>query len=795
MFRLLTFLLGLNFLSAAGQSALVQGKITDEQGKPLAYATIIINEQKAVEADQNGAFSIEIASNTVSVFTVKYLGYKEKIIKIDPNNLPEKLAVQLQIDSKTMNEVQVNALRDTRNEAGLTVINPKNAALIPSAFGDFNKILSVLPGVVANNELSSTYSVRGGNYDENLIYVNGIEVYRPFLVRSGQQEGLSFVNPGLASSVEFSSGGWQAKYGDKLSSVMNVSYKQPKRFEGNGFVGLLGGSIALGGTDKNNRISIMAGYRNKSSRYLLNTLPTQGQYLPTFNDVQSFINIDLTNRKKSFPIQKRTTLGILTTYANNSYLVVPSLSETTFGTNTEILKLTVGFDGTEKMNYDTWQNGLKFTHWATGTFKTEFYASAFDTREREYINLESGYRLCDVEPDLGNAGNINKCASLRGIGSQFRYARNSLQANVFAAENRSYFYRTDKNTIEFGFKYSKEIFKDRLYEYSFSDSLDYVKVSPAVVSNIDLNTNRYSWYLQSTHKLDTFQTLTYGIRFGWWDYNKQFLASPSIQYSFKPLWRRDYVFRVATGVYRQPPFYRELRNFNYELNPNLRAQSAIHLVGGSDYRFKAWGRDFKLISELYGKYLWDVVPYDIDNVRLRYYAENSAKAYAAGADFRVSGEFIKGSESWFSLGIMQTKERVDGSTQGWIRRPTDQRVTFACFFQDHLPKNPSWKMFLSLIYGTGLPFGVPNNPNQRNVLEIPAYRRVDIGFSKVLVFNEKRTTKKFFESVMIGLEILNLLGINNTLSYIWIADFENRQYAIPQTLSQRFVNGKITASF
>lgn len=796
MLKLIIFLLVP--IIAFSQSRILEGKVTDEQSNGLAFATLIFSKNnKVVETDAKGFFKVELGSDSDSTFLIKYLGFADKVVAIPARQKTiSLLEISLVPNTKAINEIQVNALRDIRTEAGLTLLNPKNAVLLPSAFGDFNKIIAMLPGVVSNNELSSTYSVRGGNYDENLIYVNGMEVYRPFLVRSGQQEGLSFVNPNLAASVEFSSGGWKSKFGDRLSSIMNVNYKVPKRWEGSGTVGLLGGTVHLGGTDKENRISFVAGFRNKTSKYLLNTLPTQGQYLPVFNDFQSFVTIDLTNRKKAFPIQKRTTLGILTSYAGNQYEVTPTISETNFGTNTAILNLTVAFDGNEKLNYDTWQNGLKLTHWTTTQFKTEFYASAFDTREREYINLQSYYRLCDLAPDGSSQDNLNKCAVLRGAGSQFKYGRNSLHANVFAFENRSYYYHSDKNTVEFGIKYSKEIFEDQLYDYSFTDSLDYIKLTPAVISKINLNTNRYAGYVQQTLKIDTFQTLTYGVRLGWWDLNEQFLISPSIQYAFKPAWQKDVVFRAAAGIYRQPPFYRELRNFNYEINKNLKAQSSFHLVLGSDYRFKAWGREFKLISELYGKYLWNVVPYDIDNVRLRYYAQNSAKAYAAGLDFRVSGEFIRGTESWFSLGIMQTKEKVDGSTQGWIRRPTDQRITFAAFFQDHIPKNPSWKVFINLLIGTGLPFGLPNSTDQRNIFEIPPYRRLDVGFAKVLVFNDKkRATHRFFESISLGVEVLNILAINNTLSYIWIADFQNRQYAIPQTLSQRFINGKITASF
>lgn len=781
--------------SAYSQNIILKGKVTSVNSQPLEFVVVYEKGSNvSIQTDAKGEFSLNLPTQEIYIISFRLLGYKQLDKQIQNSGSEIELNVVMVPESKELGQVEVISNVERRTEPGLIQLDPKNAVVLPSAFGDFNKLLAVVPGVVANNELSSTYSVRGGNYDENLIYVNGIEVYRPFLISSGQQEGLSFINPNLARSVDFSTGAWQAKYGDKLSSILNVGYKEPKQFEASVQGGLLGGSIHLGLTDKKNRISFIGGFRNKTSRYLLNTLPTQGNYLPTFNDFQSYITIDLSNKKKEFAKGKRTTLGILTSFANNRYLVVPELSQTSFGTNSEILQLSVGFDGNEQMKYDTWQNGLKLSHWASEKFKTEFYASAFDTREREYVNLEAGYRLCNLEPDLGVSA--NQCAVLRGIGTIFNYKRNYLVGNVLGLENRSYYYINPKNTIEFGAKYTKEIFSDKIYEYSFIDSAEYVTSNPPLITLINLNTNRFNGYIQHQIKMDTFQILTYGVRLGYWDFNQELMISPSVQYSFKPKWKRDYIFRVGAGIYRQPPFYRELRDFNGKINDNIKAQSSFQTVFGSDYRFMMWGRPFKFTSELYGKYLWNVNPYDIDNVRIRYYANNNATAYAAGTDFRISGEFIKGEESWFSLGIMQAKERVEGSEQGWIRRPTDQRVTFAVFFQDHLPRFPSWKVFLSLIYGSGLPYGIPFNENQRNVLNIPAYRRVDVGFSKVIIANDKKVfKKKLFERLMIGVEVLNLFGINNTLSYIWISDFENRRYAIPQTLSQRFVNAKIIANF
>lgn len=778
----------------------VSGTVLDERGRPLAFASIYVyGTNLATTSAENGTFVLEIASEKQLILVIKFLGYKEFSSKIFTNknqNITYK-AVLLP-DIKAINTVEIEGKNTRREEAGMTVIDPRQTKMLPSAFGDFNKVLQALPGVSSNSELSSTYAVRGGNYDENAIYVNGIEVYRPFLVSSGQQEGLSFVNPNLASGVEFSTGGWQAKYGDKLSSILNVSYKKPTRMEGSAAINLLGGSAHIGGVDKKNRVTFVVGYRNKSGKYLLNSLPVQGQYFPFFNDLQSFATFDLTHRKKDFPIAKRTELSILATYSQNRYTIIPQLQETSFGTSDQVLLFKVDFDGTEKMNYDTWQGGAKLSHWVTSNFRTEWYLSGMDTREREYINLEAGYQLCDVNPEPG-ISEINKCAVVRGVGTQFRHARNSLHSSVIGSESRNYLKISNAVQLEFGTKYTHEKFVDVLQQYSFNDSLDYAifnprfSTFPPLNTNIQLQTNRMASHAQATIRLDSTQKITFGTRLGWWDLNKQWLLSPSMQYSYKPTWKRDVIFKAATGIYRQPPFYRELRDFEGNINRQLKAQSAIHAIVGIDYAFKAGRKNFRLTSEIYYKYMWDVVPYDIDNVRLRYYAKNNAIAYATGIDTRISGELIKGSESWFSISFMQTKEKVENGP--WIPRPTDQRVNFALYIQDHFPGIPAWKAYLSLFFGAGLPVSLPNTPDKRSFLTAPAYRRIDIGTHYTLFYNDKNISKKLFETITLGIEVLNLFGINNTISYQWIADFNNRYYAVPNTLSQRLVNVKVNATF
>ncbi|NEM97952.1 TonB-dependent receptor [Pontibacter burrus] len=796
-------------LCVLAQEGTIKGTVSTPDKLPLELATIgVKGTTLGTKTNANGEFSLRVPAGKPLELHIRYLGYKELIQKVQvPYGQTIALSIVLEPDPKQLNTVQVHGKRDddTREQVSTTKLDPREIRNLPSAYGDFNKILVTLPGVSSNNELSSTYSVRGGNFDENLVYVNGIEIYRPFLISNAQQEGLSFVNPDLVENIEFSSGGWQPKYGDKLSSVLSIAYKRPTEFAASVTGGLTGGSIHLENASRNKRISYLFGVRHKNGQYMLQSLQTDGEYRPRFSDAQALVNLDLT--KGAEPTGK-TMLSILTSYANNDYLVIPESRVTTFGTRQVPLRLYVGFDGREKMTYNTYQAGINLSHQFTTNYTSELIVSGVESREREFRDLEAGYRICEMD----NTGNFEECQMVLGVGSEFNHARNALLARIFTAETRNTWQLNQHNQLLFGLKVGLEKIQDKLEEYGFTDSADYVSQTYFLDAGLNLNTIRYNAYLQHTINLDTLKTLTYGIRASYWDLNREWLISPRIQYSFITRHNPDLSFKAALGVYYQPPFYRELRDFDGNLNPDLKAQRSVHAIVGSDYLFKAWERDFKLTTELYYKHLTNVVPYDIDNVRLRYYAHNNAKAYAAGFDVRVNGEFIKGAESWLSLGLMTTREDVAGDSvtvfnpagqetgreaQGYIRRPSDQIVNVGIFFQDHLPDNPTIRMYLNLVYGSGLPFGPPRQPEFRNSFSGKSYKRIDIGFSKVLILeNELVQRNKFaLESLWIGLEVLNIIDANNRVSYTYVKDLNNITYAVPNYLTGRRLNLRFVAKF
>ena len=807
-------------ISAFCQStATLNGSVT-HLSQPLQGVYIRIKSlNKGTQTDGAGKFNIKVPAETDLKVEVSYVGKTTRIynLRLKPNEI-RQLNAELEDDIKENAEIQITGKRDLREQVSVVTIDPKIAKYMPSPFGDFNKVIATMPGVVSNNELSSTYSVRGGNYNENLVYVNDIEIYRPFLVSSGQQEGLSFVNPDMVKSVEFSSGGFQARYGDKLASVLNVQYKNPKKFGGSVSLGILAQTASIEGADSSGRISYVVGFRRKDARYLFGAsklvkgLDVKGEYLPLFVDAQSFVTIDLSSRESRKSQPGKTTLSILNAYARNRYSVRPASRETQFGTIQRVLRLYTAYDGEESLDYDTWQSGLRLSHHWNTTMKSDLAASFVSTRERERVDVEGGYRLCDVETNQSKA-DFNKCIATRGVGTEYRYARNRLEGLIFQINQRNYL-NPDSSRLEteFGWNASSEKLNDYLYEYKFVDSSDFVAESAPLIASNSLQTLRAGAYVQQNWRINEQISLNYGLRAAWWSGNNEWIFSPRMQFSWKPDWKKDWLFKASTGVYQQQPFYRELRNYQGELNMNLRSQKSAQLVLGASRKFMLWNREFQLNQELYGKYLWDVVPYDVDNVRIRYYGNNDAVAYAWGYDLRLGGEFIRGSESWFSLGVLSTRENVIGDSSnvydengenivarkeiGFIRRPTDQRVTLGVFFQDHLPKNPSVRMYLNMIIGTGLPFGPPDSPDNRATLKAPPYRRVDIGFSKVLSLSDRSTRMgRYFESMWIGLEILNLIGAENTISYNWIKDVYNVQYAIPNTLSTRFLNLRLQVKF
>ena len=774
-----------------GQTAFINGKVTDDQKIGIPAVNIITNNNQASTSDSLGRFSLPVTPDSAIVVIFSHVSFQTVTRKV---NLGPSENIFLNItmvgESTLLDEVEIRD-RGTPDDfvPSLTIINPESAKLLPSPFGEFNKVLATLPGVVSNNELSATYSVRGGNFDENLVYVNDMPIYRPFLIRAGEQEGLSFVNPYLVENIEFSSGGWAPEYGDKLSSSLNITYKKPRKWGGSATLSLLGGSLNLEGTSKNNRFTYLAGVRHKSSQYLLNTLETNGEYRPRFTDVQSYLTYNLD------PKQNRTELSLLFGYANNRYLVEPETRETRFGTFSQVFRFIVGFEGQELLKYQTYQGGLKLSHKFSDKFRTSFMASGFHTQEREFFEVEGAYRLCDIDNNPGSAG-FNECAVTLGLGSNYRSGRNLLDASIFNFQNKSEVQLGQNNQLEFGFGYDRELIEDVLNEYEFTDSADFALINtPPINTATELNSHRLTGYLQHNTWFGTNQRITYGVRVNYWSYNQELLVSPRFTYAYQTTWRRPVTFTAALGWYQQPPFYRELRNFAGEINPDIKAQSSLHAIIGADYNFQLWDRNFKFVSEAYYKHLDNVIPYDVDNVRIRYYGDNIATAYAAGLDLRVSGAFIKGTESWFSLGILKTEEDLSTDDKGYIRRPSDQRVTLGIYFEDHMPNDPSVRVYLNLLYGSGLPFGPPNNLEYRNQFDGTAYNRLDIGFSKLISLGQGNEASKGLNTIWLNAEILNLLGAKNTISYTWVKDLKNRQFAVPNNLSQRFFNLKLWVEF
>lgn len=780
-------------LTAIAQTARLIGKVTDKSGRPMELVNVVeLSSQNVSITDKKGRFELELKAGKDLIISINFVGFKNKrlLVSLEEGEVKE-IDIELEEDTKLLDDVEIKGERSQAEteQVSITAIDPKLPRILPSVSQDFNKILATLPGVAAQNELSSEYAVRGGNFDENLVYVNDILVYRPFLTRSGQQEGLSFVNPDLTASAEFSAGGWQPKYGDKLSSVLNVKYKEPQQFGGSLSVGLLGGSFHIEGSSKNKRFTHITGIRHKRTEFLLNTLETEGEYLPRFTDVQSYMSYDISSKNPG-----KTKIGLLNAYSRNRYNVIPAARESTFGTVQEVIRLFVAFDGQEEMEYDTYQGGISLTHKFSKRFKTIINQSLTLTRERENQDLEAGYRLCDVGTNLGDT-TFDKCISERGIGTIYNYGRNNLVADMWNTNVRNELELNDKNTIEFGLQYGIENIEDRLNEWSFVDSSDFVTVTENRNSSIELNSQRIEAYAQHSIQADSAIKITYGVRFNYWTLNEELLISPRAQVYINPRWTSDWRFKAAAGVYQQPPFYRELRNFNGTVNKNVNAQRSYHGIVGTDHRFYMWSREFKLTAEAYVKYLDRVIPYDVDNVRIRYYPEINAKAYNLGMDFRIGGEFIKGAESWFSLGILTSREDLAGDDKKYIRRPTDQRLNVGMFFQDHLPGNESVRAYINIVYGSGLPFGPPRQPEFRAQLSAPSYRRADVGFTKIFLLNPGGIKSGGLKTLQITAEVLNIIAANNTISYIWIQDVTGSTYAIPNTLSQRFINLRLITEF
>ena len=820
----------ISFSTLAQDTATVYGKITSVENLPLSDISVSIfgSPQPPVYTDQNGEYSYTIPADQEVIIVFYSLTYKQekRTVKLAPG---ERLELNRALTFKNL--IKEVVVTDGNRFLQVTRLDPLHITHIPTASQDFNAILFTLPGVSNRNELSSSYSVRGGNFDENLVYVNGIEVYRPFLVRSGQQEGLSFVNPDLVSSVLFSAGGFEAKYGDKMSSVLDVQYRKPRKFAGTVSGSLLGTNLHLEGSAQNFRLTWLIGARYKTNQYLLNGLDTKGQYKPFFGDVQTFITYDLTPEWE---------LDFLGNYATNKYQIVPENRETDFGTLNQALRLKIFFDGQEIDKFTTMLGSLAaIYHNHNDKLNLRFIGTAFQSKESEAFDIQGQYFIDELEADFGKP-NFGDVVANRGIGTFLNHARTNLEAYVFSAEHKGTYTVAGKQLL-WGTKYSNEIISDKLSEWKYIDSAGFsmpitnpqeIILQDVIKQKINISSNRVSGFIQGVLRKEmkdsSLVSLIGGIRANYWDLNQQALIGPRATIGLKPYWKKDFLFKFSSGYYYQPPFYRELRDKKGIINTNIKAQTSIHFVLTSDYNFKSWKRPFKFIAEAYYKYLDNLIPYEVDNVRIRYSANNNARGYATGIDLKVNGEFVKGLESWASISLMETREDIkddfyydyfnsDGEKivpgftlnnvatdsvrfePGYIPRPTDQRVNFGLFFQDDMPGLPDLKMHLNLLFGSGVPFGPPNSQRYLQVLKMPSYRRVDIGFSYQALRADRQVKPqnpgRYLKSVWLSLEVFNLLGTSNTVSYIWVEDVTNRQYAVPNYLTQRQLNLRMIVKF
>lgn len=825
----------------AQNTATLKGLIFDAENQPIEGATIaVIGATKGTISDEKGGFSLKIEANSDVSVGFSFIGFEsfKKSYRLQPG---ETKSVRLTLNKSATNIGEFELNEEAERVSTMTKIEPKLASQFVSTSGSFEAILKTMPGVSSNNELSSQYSVRGGNFDENLIYVNDIEVFRPFLTRSGRQEGLSFINSDMVSDVSFSAGGFDAKYGDKMASVLDVTYKEPEEFEGAATLSLQGASLNFGGASKNHRFTYLTGLRYKSNRYVLQSLDTDGDYRPSFYDVQSYLTYDITEKWE---------IGFLANIAQNRYNFIPATRQTEFGTINEALQLTVFFDGQEVNQFQTYFGAISNTFKPRENVELKFISSAFRDLEDERYDIEGAYRIDELERDLSK-DNFGDVKFNRGVGSYLNHARNRLDATVFNVEHKGKIIQK-KHTTFWGVKYQREQIDDKLNEWGIVDSTGYstphpqdsvgfsdadaqnfqlLELNEVLKSSVSIGSNRYSGYLQRNYgwEKDTVKyNLSFGVRGSYWDLNNEFIFSPRGSFSIEPNWKHDYLFRISGGVYYQPPFYREMRAFDGSINMDIKSQRSYQAVLGADHNFKAWGRPFKFITELYYKHMENVIPYEIDNVRIRYYATNNAKAYAIGTDFKVNGQFVKGVESWFSMSVMKTAEDlvddfyydyynsdgekiVPGFTTndvatdsiriepGYIPRPTDQRVNFSLYFQDYIPKLPSFKMHIALYYGMGLPFGpVGTQERYKATFRMPDYRRVDIGFSYHLKSDKKESKNALFKHIKnawISAEVFNLLQINNVISYQWIEDVTGRNYAVPNYLTSRQINVKLHVDF
>ena len=804
-------------LVAMGQSATLRGIVLNELNEPLEGVNIV-SDTKGTTTNSNGFYIIKIPANTDVKIRFSHVNYKNVEVPFNLKNGEEfEFNPVLKSNYEQIETVIITGSKRKELE-GVTTISPQIIRTIKGAQPGVENLLKTLPGVNISNELSTQYAVRGGNFDENLVYVNEIEVYRPFLVRSGQQEGLSFVNTAMVQNLDFSAGGFQAKYGDKLSSVLDITYRTPIKFGVQADLSLLGGSLTAESVSKDSKFSTLIGLRYRDNSLLVEAKETQTNFRPRFADIQTYL---------TYKFSDKFHLSFLGNLALNTYNYQPQTRQTNFGTLQDPIALLVFYQGQENDSYRTYFGAFKGSYFATENLNLKLFASSFHTTEQEYFDILAQYRLGEVNSNIGEE-DLGDVEFSEGIGSQINHARNDLDALITNIEHKGHL-KSGEHNFEWSVKYTHEDIRDRIVEWEVIDSAGF-SINPP---NLDrFNDQPYTAYegplapfknIRATNKTQINRIQAYGqwnvrsmlgdhevyanagVRYHQWsvqgdgvEHSAQSVVSPRIQLAIKPNWNKDMLFRLSGGLYYQPPFYRELRDSNGSVNSNVKAQQSFHLVLSNDYSFKMWDRPFKLISEAYYKNLTDVNTYTVENVRIRYAATNDAKAYAYGLDLRLNGEFVPGTESWFSFGYLKTEE--NSNNQGYIARPTDQRLKFGILFQDYVPKLPKMKMYLNLVYNTGVPGGSPSYASPYDYQNrLPDYKRADVGMSYVIIDakdSRKKGWKKRFEELSIGLEIFNMFDVQNSITNTWVRDvYSKRQYSIPNYLTPRVFNLKLGMRF
>ena len=801
--------------------AFVSGKVLDENENPLSKVSVVIlGRQSGIVTSDSGTFRLKVIANRAFAIQFSYTGYKvEQRNFLLSENEQEFITVKMERGATVLPGVTVSNQRDRENP-GLIQINPKYALNLPAPVTGVESMIKIFVG--SNNELTSQYNVRGGSYDENLIYVNDFEIFRPYLVSNAQQEGLSFINPELVRNINFYAGGFQAKYGDKMSSVLDIQYKKPKNFGGSAYVGILEQGFHVEGVTSKGKLSYLVGLRNRTNKNLLSSQETQGNYVPSSTDLQALI---------TYQFNSKWQAEFLGNVSKTKFSFEPEFSQLTtsvfspyFSAN---LGLDVYFDGREKDQYFTNMIGVSATDQVNRRLKLKWLASRLENNEEENIDITGAYLFGERDFDKSKP-TYGTIVNPLGAGLYQNYARNTLDITDWNISHRGS-YDQGKHFFQWGLGVDQTLINDKLNEWEYQDSAGYslpytpdiLQMNGVIKSTADLTINKVSGFFQDNIVFgDTSNsfTLQVGVRYNYNSLNKESIISPRLGASWKPNWSHDIVFRAAAGVYDQPPFYRELRRYDGTLNTDVKAQRSIQGVAGFDYNFRGFGgRPFRWTAEAYYKSLTDVNPYDVENVRVRYYGNNDAKAYAAGFETRLFGELVKDAESWISLGIMRTKENIkndyyteytlDSLNQpvdsakvpgGWFRRPTDRLITFGMFFQDYLSTNKNFKVYLNMIYGSNLPYNIPGSVKYRNALIIDPYIRVDIGFS-VLLLDADRSNRRShspfrdFDNIWASLEVFNLIDRENTISYMLIKDFANNVFAVPNRLTPRLINFKIVA--